>query len=81
MSSTPIKSGLKYIVLCEADTGYVLYGILHDKDMANLEEAGNYKVIAWLYDLLTSKALDEGLSFLGQNYEVIHFVRCFLSTA
>ncbi len=71
MPSKPIKCGLKYIILCEADTGYVLLGILHDKEMANLEEAGNYKVVAWMYDLLTSSALEGGLSFLGQNYEVI----------
>ncbi len=70
MRSKPIKSGLKYIVLAEADTGYVLNAILHDKDIANLEDANGYKVIAWAYDLLSSSSLEGGLSFLGQNYEV-----------
>ncbi len=80
MASKPIKSGLKYIVLAEAETGYVLNLIMHDKLIENLEAAGNYKIIAWCLDLLSSQSLANGVTFLQQNYEVDHCPIAYTAT-
>ncbi len=71
MPNKPIKRGLKFIAVCCADHGIVLNGFPHNKPMANLEKAANRVTVAWLFDLLTSKGIEGGLTFLGQNYEVL----------
>ncbi len=78
MPNKPIKRGLKLIVLCCADSGIAINGFPHNKPMENLEKAANRVTVAWLFDLLTSRGIKGGLSFLGQNYEVhFHCCHCF----
>ncbi len=76
MPSKPIKRGLKLIALVCADWGVVLNAFTHNKPMQNLEKAQNRRTVAWMFDLLKSRGIAGGLSFLGQNYEVcVHFLQ------
>ncbi len=70
MPNKPIDTGLKYIVLAEADTGLVLALFLMNKQMPHLEASGGHKVVAWMFDLLTTCGVPDGTDFLNQNYEV-----------
>ncbi len=81
MPNKPINCGLKFIVLTEADTGYILNSIMHDKDMGNLEYAQNYKAIAWIFELLQSSNLEGRMSYLQQNYEVCAITITFYMVA
>ncbi len=38
--------------------------------MKNLEMAQSRVTVAWIFDLLTSRGIENGLNFLGQHYEV-----------
>jgi len=70
----PVPCGLKYWVLSESETGYIHYAELAHEDAAyEFEEYG--RTFGLIFDVLSGRALNDGIHFLDQGYIVCQSTR------